>query len=300
MSKRVILLASLALVLTGALAACGARSLPQAAPPLEGVSTEVTKVVEAGQANASGDALQLPGGRAQVERMIIWTADIVLTVKDSKQAIGDVLAAARELGGYVVNTESWLDNDLLYARLTVRVPADKFEEAMAGLRDMGLKVERESANSDDVTEEYVDLEARLRALGAKEAQLTKLMDQAEDTEAVLAVYERLSATQTEIEQVKGRMSYLEKLSAMATITVTLNPEQPERPVVEEGWRPLSTVRNAARSLVGTLQGLGNVVIWFIVYVLPVLLVIVAPIAILLLVIRLLLRRKRSKAASTQG
>ncbi len=173
------------------------------------------------QANASGSADQPK--EDQIERMIVWTADIVLTVQDTEQSISDVLALAKEMGGYAVNTESWIQSELLYARLTIRVPADQYETAMARLRDQALKVEHESANSQDVTEEYVDLESRLRALQAKEAQLTKLMDQAEDTEAVLAVYEQLSATQVEIEQVKGRMSYLENLSAMATITVNLNP-----------------------------------------------------------------------------
>ena len=294
MKKSVSVLTSL-MVLLAILTGCGASAEP-ALMPMEDMSV-VEQPVAAGydQANAGSSAAQAQAG--QTDRMIIWTADITLMVQDTELAIGDVLALAKELGGYAVNTESWIQSELLYARLTIRVPADQYEAAMARLRDEGIKVEHESANSQDVTEEYVDLESRLRALQAKEAQLTKLMDQAEDTEAVLAVYEQLSATQVEIEQVKGRMSYLQKLSAMATITVNLTPERPEAPVVEEGWKPGSTLRSAARALVNALKGLGNLIIWGIVFLLPILLLVAAPIVVVFLLIRLWRRRKRSKTPS---
>jgi len=285
MKKRVMALTSL-VVLMAILAACGGYS---PASESAGVAEQAVER-EYDQANAGGSADQPK--EDQIERMIVWTADIVLTVQDTEQSISDVLALAKEMGGYAVNTESWIQGDLLYARLTIRVPAAQYESSMARLRDLGLKVEHESANSQDVTEEYVDLESRLRALQAKEAQLTKLMDQAEDTEAVLAVYQQLSATQVEIEQVKGRMSYLENLSAMATITVNLNPELPEPPVVEEGWRPGSTLRSAARTLVNALKGLGNAVIWAIVFLLPILLLIAVPVVVAFLLFRLWRRRRR--------
>jgi len=291
MRKRAIVLTSL-IVLLAVLAACGSSAAPRE-PALASVQ-EVEKVAY-DQSNTGDSAAQAQN--SQTDRMIIWTADITLTVKDTEQSISAVLALARELGGYAVGTESWVQSELLYARLTIRVPADRYETAMARLRDQALKVEHENANSQDVTEEYVDLESRLRALLAKEAQLTKLMDQAEDTEAVLAVYEQLSATQVEIEQVKGRMSYLQNLSAMATITVYLNPELPEAPVVEEGWRPGSTLRSAARALVNALKGLGNLIIWGIVFLLPILLLIALPIAVIFFAIRLWRRRKQPKSPS---
>ncbi len=227
-----------------------------------------------------------------VDRMIIWNASISLTVQDAQEAMDQVQAMARQLGGYTVSSESWLSDDQLNARLTIRVPAAKFEEAMAQLRGLGIKVNHENATSDDVTDEYVDLESRLRALEAKEAQLLKFLDQAEDTEAVLAVYEQLSATQVEIEQVKGRMAYLEKLSAMATITAELLPEAAEPPVVEEGWKPGTTLRNAARALVSTLRGLGRALIWLVTFVLPVLVLVALPIVAVWWIVRRLRRRSR--------
>ena len=251
------------------------------------MDADYTKSEAAGNAGSG-----VSSGTPAVDRMIIWNAQISLTVKDAQEAMDRVQAMARQLGGYTVSSESWLSDDQLNTRLTIRVPAAKFEEAMAQLRGLGIKVNHESATSDDVTDEYVDLESRLRALEAKEAQLLKFLDQAEDTEAVLAVYEQLSATQVEIEQVKGRMAYLEKLSAMATITAELLPEAAEPPVIEEGWKPGTTLRNAARALVSTLQGLVRALIWFVVWVLPVLVLVALPIVAVWWIVRRLRRRSR--------
>ena len=282
----------LAVLVAALITGCGASAVAPsmtysesgAAPAME---ADYGKSEAAGSAGA-GTSYDTPAA----DRMIIWNADISLTVEDAQEAMDQVQAMARQMGGYTVNSESWLSNDQLNARLTIRVPAAKFEEAMAQLRELGIKVNHESANSDDVTDEYVDLESRLRALDAKEAQLLKFLDDAEDTEAVLAVYEQLSATQSEIEQVKGRMGYLEKLSAMATITAELVPEEVEAPIAEEGWKPLTTLRNAARALVSTLKGLGSALIWFVVYGVPVLALIALPIAAVWWLVRRLRRRSR--------
>jgi Flp pilus assembly protein TadB len=85
---------------------------------------------------------------------------------------------------------------------------------------------------------------------------------------------------------------------MATITVNLQPEVPEAPVIEEGWRPGSTLRSAARALVNALKGLGDLVIWVIVFLLPTLLLIALPIAVAFFLFRMWRRRKRSKGSSS--
>lgn len=279
----------------------GVASLPPAMP---GESSDVMEKVydeeAAGARDTDGYGVTGSGGdysQTQVDRMIIWNADISLTVQDTQAAIGQAQAVAQNLGGYTIGTESWKSDGQLYARLTVRVPADKFEAAMAQLRDLALEVNRESATSEDVTDQYVDLESRLRHLEAKEAQLTQFLEDAEDTEAVLDVYDHLAETQAEIEQVKGRMAYLEKLSAMATISVELYPEEAPPEVLEEGWKPGFTLRNAARALVNTLQVIGDVLIWIAVYLLPILLVVGVPVAVVVWIVR---RRRRARSGPPSG
>jgi len=245
----------------------------------------------------SGDATDQAVAQVAAERMIIWTATTQLTVRDTELAIEGIQALTRELGGYAIGSETWQQDSQLFARVTVRVPADKFDQAMARLREMAVRVERETATSEDVTDQYVDLESRLRHLQAVEAQLTKFLAEAEDTEAVMSVYTQLSATQGEIEQVKGQMAYLETLAAMATITAELRPEAAARPLVEEGWAPLFTVRNAARSLVDALRSLGDAFIYFIVFLLPILLLVALPFVVVFLIIRFVRRRRLDRRAA---
>ena len=295
MQKKAIVMASIALILMLLVAACGAASdMVRETPPELVVVEKAMEQPAAPAYEAEVSTTDAGFEQAEMERMIIWNADISLTVEDVEASIEAAQALARRLGGYTISSDSWLQDEQLYARLTIRVPAERFEEAMAQLRDLALEVTRESANSEDVTDQYVDLESRLRHLEAKEAQLLEFLEDAEDTEAVLAVYEQLDETQAEIEQVKGRMNYLEKLSAMATINVELNPEELEPPVVEEGWQPGRTLRNAARALLNALKALADIAIWVTIFLLPILLLLAVPV---ILVIWLVRRRRRRKAQS---
>ncbi|MFC2031667.1 DUF4349 domain-containing protein [Chloroflexota bacterium] len=294
---RVFGMVALVLVLGSMVAGCGIASESQygfdaTAPGAAVMEKEV--VAEAVYDDEARSNTSL--GDAEVERMIIWNADISMTVEDAQDTMDAIQAAVRSLGGYTVNTESWQSNDQLHARLTVRVPAERFEQTMAQLRDMAVEVNHESANSDDVTDQYVDLESRLRHLEAKEAQLLEFLDEAEDTEAALAVYDHVAETQAEIEQVKGRMTYLEKLSAMATITAELRPEDAPVQIIDEGWEPGRTVRNAARALVGTLETLGDILVWVLFYVLPILLLLAVPVILVVWLVRRWRRRKKAMAS----
>jgi hypothetical protein len=215
-------------------------------------------------------------GKAQnaetLERMIIYNGALELTVEEPLEAQDEVARLIEGLDGYVVSSESYrFREDLFSVNMRLRVPAEAFSEAMATLRGMAIQVTRDQVSTEDVTQEYVDLEARLSALEAKAERLEELMEEAEDTEAVLAVYQELSATQADIEHVKGRMRYLERSAAMATISVVLQPDEAARPVEIAGWRPQGTAKRAVEALIRTYQFLLDAAIWFLIYILPVLL-----------------------------
>ena len=129
MPKKWMVLATLALLL-GLLTACGAAGDAQLAsePPMEEMWVE--KEVATGYASDAAVS-NTSADEAQVERMIIWNANITLTVKDTQESIDKVQSIARDLGGYTTGSESWLSGEQLYAQVTIRVPAGRFEEAMA-------------------------------------------------------------------------------------------------------------------------------------------------------------------------
>lgn len=246
-----------------------------------------------GEVTMSGNATHSLGD--MTERMIIRNGRLELVVMDTlatEESIGELVD---ELEGYLLSTESnRYEGGLLRISLTLRVPATTFNTAMARLRALATEVTYESISSEDVTQEYVDLESRLRALKIKAQKLEELMDEAEDTEAVLAIYHELSATEQEIEHVKGRMQYLERSAAMATITVTLTPDELAQPVAIAGWRPQGTAKRALQALINAYQFLFDTLIWILIFVVPVLAAIGLIVALFVKIIKYLFFRNRKK------
>ncbi len=267
----------------------------------------VMKGVVVEREEAAVMAAAAPGGPSAVadwemapveERMIIWTGDVSLIVKDAEDSLDKVEAIAKDLGGYVVNSSSWYQDEQLRARLTIRVPAEEFDAALASLKDLAIRVENKNVSTQDVTEEYTDLDARLRNLEATETELLELLTEVRErtskAEDVLAVHREITNIRGQIEQLKGRMQYLEKMTAMATINVELIPDVLAKPLVVAGWRPTGTAANALRTLIRTLQRIVDAALWLIIYVLPTLVVIAIPFFILWAIWRRW-RRKRKAA-----
>lgn len=276
--------------------ASGAEAPSDGAPAFDAEEQAAEPDIEEGGADLA--AVDLP-------RMIIYTGELSLVVDDVSTAQADVVSLVERVGGYVAAANSYAYSDgLRRISLTLRVPADAFNATMDGLRDLALEVRQDSISSQDVTQEYVDLSSRLTALEAKAKRLEELMDEAEDTEAVLAVYEELSETQIQIEETRGRMRYLERRSDMATITVELTPDALSRPVEVAGWRPQGTVKRAIETLIEIFQFLVDALIWIILVVVPVLifigLIIYGVVRLLMLIFGWGKKNKKEQAESEEA
>jgi len=156
-----------------------------------------------------------------IERMIVRTGNVQLAVEDVRATIEKVTELTESLEGYVVSSRSWKEGERLIGQVAIRVPAEDFNYAMSVLRGLAVEVISESTSSKDVTEEYVDLSAKLSNLEATEEQLLRLMEKAEKVEEILSVQKELFKTRGEIEQTKGRMQYLERTSETSLIEVLL-------------------------------------------------------------------------------
>ena len=231
---------------------------------------------------------------ADVERLIIRNGSLSIVAPDTKTALDDVTEMANELGGYVVESNVYKYQEGLQASVMLRVPAESFDTALAHIRDLATEVRSESTSGQDVTEDYVDLKSRLRYLEATEARLLEFLEDAEDTESALAVYEQLQQIQADIEHVKGRMQYLEQSAAMATINLDIIPDAMAQPIQVAGWNPKGTARNAIQALVHVLQFLADATIVIILLVVPVLVAIAIPIAGLVFVVRSFVRWRRAR------
>jgi hypothetical protein len=170
-------------------------------------------------------------------RQLIYTATVELEVDDYDRARSALTAAARERGGFVSNANerrhTATGGNFTTGTVTYRVPADEYESFLATVNETGTVVSSQQ-NTEDVTDQVVDLEARLRTLRAQRDRLRELYDQANDTEDVLAVEERLAEVQTEIERAEARLASLERQVALSTVTVEIREPRPGAPP-EGAW-----------------------------------------------------------------
>ena len=202
---------------------------------------------------------------ASEERMIVRTGEISLVVKDVVGTQNEVAQLAVSLGGYVVSSRISGEEEDRRGRISIRVPDEKFEQALAELRDLSVRVESESTDSQDVTEEYVDLQSRLKNAQATENQYLALLQKAENVEDILRIYERLSQVRNEIEQIKGRIQYLERTSSMSLISVRLEPETTAKPLIRAGWNIVEIFKSGIRGLVIAGQIIGAIFIWLLIF-----------------------------------
>jgi hypothetical protein len=184
---------------------------------------------------------------------VIQTASVSLRVRRDRfeDAVNEARTVAAGLGGFVVSSTASQEGRgrLVRGSLVVRVPARHYARAMSSLARLG-RVEAREESSADVSQEFVDLEARARHLEAVERQFLALLDRAESVSATLAVQARLNETQLELERVRGRLRFLEDQTGFATISLSIREHVPPaaRPG-DRGWGIVDAWRDGARAFV---------------------------------------------------
>lgn len=233
--------------------------------PTDEVARAASEVAPADGPAAAGDAIG-PGpaglGAPELDARIVRNGAVELRIprRRFEQAWGDVQAAATGTGGYVIGaSRSGAGDSARRATITMRVPGERFEAALERLREVrGAKVGRLDVTSQDVTQEFVDTRSRLRHDRAVEGRLLALLAQAEGVSEVLAVQARLDMVQQQIEVARGRLQYLERLTEMGTIEVSIvtpsaggSSDREERSELGEAFRDAASrfVENVAGAVV---------------------------------------------------
>lgn len=238
----------------------------------------------------------------QQERLVIKDGSLSIVVDDPVHSLEAISSMAEDLGGYVVRsnlsqvrTENGLE--VPQANLTIRVPAERMDEALGMIKSGAGRVLSEQVTGQDVTQEYTDLGSRLRNLENAEKELTRIMEEAEDTEDVLNVYNRLVDVQEQIEVIKGQMQYFERSAAMSSISITIQADEAVQPLQIGGWQPAGVAKRALQALINTMTFFGDAAIWIALYLLPVLLVLMIPVVVAWRVLRGILRRRKARKAN---
>ena len=191
--------------------------------------------------------------KATEDRKLVRNANLHLIVKSPAQASERIITLAQNAGGFLVSSEINGGSDAPSASMTVRVPVASFDQVRTRVRQLGLRVESESIEAQDVTKQYVDHEARLRNLRAQEAQYLGILRKAATVNDTLEVSDKLNGVRGAIEEKQAEFEALSKQVEMVAMTITLRAEA-DTQVFGLHWRPLYQLKIAARE---GLDGLGD-------------------------------------------
>jgi len=261
--KRLLIAVAILVICPLALISCAAGGPPGVMPSMPAPPPEMPPPMpavapapeEAYKESGAGD---LPS--TAEERMIVRNGDMSLVVEDVTDARNEISQLAVRLGGWVVSSRISGEEEEIRGWISIRVPDETFDQAFAELRGLAVRVTSESTSTEDITEEYIDLQSRLKNAEATESQYLALLEKAEEIEDILRIYESLSWIRYEIEQIKGRIQYLERISAMSLISIDLKPVATAAPLVRPGWIANEVRKSAVRGLFIFGQGLGTMAI----------------------------------------
>lgn len=223
------------------------------------------------------------------QRLVIKNASLEIVVDSPDQAVRTISELAQAMGGFVVNSSSYKVNgpsgtEVPQAKITVRVPAQRLDEALKGIhalvKNAVTDISNENITGQDVTDSYVDLNSRLINLQAAEKQLQQILQTQTKTDDALAVFRELTNIRQQIETTQGKMKFYEQSSSLSSIDVEILATDSIAPIAIGGWEPVGIMRDAVQSLVEAGKFLATVLIWGIIFILPVGLVIFFPIRFL--------------------
>lgn len=277
-------------------------------------STAETQKLHDSQAPLMQDQIEAKSARTQVslnqansanvasqamERKIIRNANLTIEVTSPPESQRKIASIAESHQGFVVTSESTqrttedTSKPAITVNLIVRVPAAQFNQAMEEIRVLGLRVIQEKITGQDVTEEFMDLEARIKNQKALEAQFLEIMKRAGKVEEALNVQRELAEVRTQIEKLEGRRRFLENQASLSTISVTL--QSPTQIVSASGF--WYSVRSAFSDGVEVAAAIVLFLIRAAIALLPVLVLIFLPVA---LITRFVVRRMRRKRTPKHG
>lgn len=268
----------LALVLLGAFGFVGSKYFIQSSDEFaEYDMASDYEAVSGAPMMGSGDSMKMmvaneSGYTEGAEQKVIKTGTLSLHMDNVRDGAEAIQANVEAMGGQVTNTNITRYSNSYTATMTVQVPSEQFESAMDALKEMAVYVSSEYTNADNITEAYMDLEARLSNLKEEEAQYLSILDRAVTVEEILQVTDYLSGVRYEIESIEGQLKYYDTKVDYSTISLTLTEDESVG-AVQESWRPTSTFNEAVSDWMSFLQSFVDFGIYVLIFAWPLLVIV---------------------------
>ena len=271
------------LILLFALSSCGRLASYSTRPAAESIAgpkyqyktTTQVSLQQAGQSQSIAEA---------ANRKILRNGELTLEVPAPEEAERKITSIADAVGGFVVTSESKQHEtgdppkQYLEVNLVIRVPEAQFQTAFDQILGLGSRVIQNKTTGEDVTEEFIDLEARIRTQKALEIQFLEIMKQATKVPDALEVQRQIAEVRTEIEKLEGRKRFLENRASLSTITVSLQSPA-DIAVNTSSFR--RNVREAVRDGVDLTIAIVLFLIRFVIVMIPIFLLLILPIGLLI-------------------
>ena len=304
--KKIILAAAALLLAVSMLAGCSAVNSEKAADaPVPGGAYYDSS--ESFNRDVSSSVTDPTSSLPLVGRKIIRNADLTVESLEFEAFMNAVLAKTNELGGYVesnnvTNRSGYYKNTLRSARMVVRIPAERLDEFLSAVNGAG-NVVSSSENVDDVTDSYVDTEARLRSLRTEYETLLGLLERAETLDEIITLQDRLSNVRYQIESYEARIRSYDSQIAYSKVTLIVSEVERETAVDEESFgaevsrrfrESLEDVGEGLRDLAaGFLGNFPVIFIWLVILV-------GIPLAVVFIIIGSVKRRRRKREAAKEN
>lgn len=221
------------------------------------------------------------------QRMVIFNAEMDITVKNFENARNSLEEKAQSYNGYIVQSDSnRYDDEQQSGMMTFRVPQEHFHAFLNDAQGLSVQVNNRRVSGQDVTEEYVDLESRLKSKKAVEARLLEFMKDSQKTEDLLKISSDLADVQEEIEQIAGRKKYLENQTAYSTVTISLQETLVAVPKIDnENLNTWQKIQKQFADNINILLAAGSGIIVFLVGNLPIILIVGTIVAAIIYFVR---------------
>jgi len=253
------------LLFTLAFSACGGEEAARSSGTAHSEAEAARAVPSVGGGELAAADTGVPDDLAvqDFDRKIVKTAELGIRANEVRDAAAKAQQVAASYGGSVLSSQIEGDGSVS-ADLVLLVPSPEFEAALDELRGLGKKVTTDTVRGEDVTEEFVDLQSRERNLLAAEQSLLDLYDRANSVNAALAIERELTVVRGEIEQVQGRIKYLENRTDSSQISLSIQPVPSPGPPTP-AWSAARVVAQAWSASLIVLQALATVILTALVF-----------------------------------
>ncbi len=199
-------------------------------------------------------------------RMVTTDTNLSLKVDDVSQIISRIESVANQAGGYMINSSLSKPEGAASGTISIRIPADKRSSTLSEIRGLAVKVVSENVNGQDITDQYVDNDERLRILESTKTKFEAILADAKNVQDMMQVQSQLLSLQSQIDAIKGEQKYLEGSAKLTRLTIYLATDELALPYAPDTtWRPTLVFKEAVRSLVLSLRNVGSLAIWILVY-----------------------------------